>query len=460
MSKRRLVRAAAVFSGLALVLAACGDDDDDDAADTGSETTEAPSDETTTTAAAEEEGGGGALAGMVGTTPLPETTPEVEAFQQRMLEQDPALVDFNYGPESYDNVIIVALAARIAGTDGIGHANEIVNVTIGGEKCTSYADCIAIIDGGNTDIDYDGISGPLEFSGNGEPTVGSYGVLSFGDDNRIDDSLTEFRTASAPAEVAEIPLTPVEGTREGDGILKFGTLLPETGSLAFLGPPEIAGVNLAVDEINAAGGFNGAPVELTEGDSGDTTTDTATQTVTRLLSENVDAIIGAASSGVTLTVIDQVVGAGVTMFSPANTSKTLSTYDDNGLYFRSAPSDILQGQVLGEVIADAGLASIVILNLDDSYGNGLAEDLGASFTESGGEVLDTIVYDPAAQTFDAEVQQAAAADADGIVLIGFEESSRILATMVEQGIGPNDIPVFGVDGNMGNALGEDFDAGE
>lgn len=458
MSKRRLVRAAAVFSGLALVLAACGDDDGEDAG-TGSETTEAPSEETTTTAGGGG-GGGGELAGMKGTTPLPETTPEVEAFQQRMLEQDPNLVDFNYGPESYDAAIVIALAAQIAGTDGIGHASEIVNVTIGGEKCTNYADCLAIIQGGNTDIDYDGISGPHEFSGNGEPTIGSYGVLQFGDDNRIDDSLTEFRTAEAPAEVADIPLTPVEGAREGDGVLKFGTLLPETGSLAFLGPPEIAGVQLAVAEINAGGGFNGQDVQLTLGDSGDTTTDTATQTVTRLLSENVDAIIGAASSGVSLTVIDQVVNAGVTMFSPANTSKTLSTYDDNGLYFRNAPSDILQGQVLAEVLADDGIGSIVILNLDDSYGNGLAEDLGASFTESGGEVLDTIVYDPAAQTFDAEVQQAAGTDADAVVLIGFEESSRILATMVEQGIGPNDIPVYGVDGNMGNALGEDFDAGE
>ena len=46
------------------------------------------------------------------------------------------------------------------------------------------------------------------------------------------------------------------------------------------------------------------------------------------------------------------------------------------------------------------------------------------------------------------------------MLIGFEESSRILAKMVEQGIGPQDIPVYGCDGNMGNALGEDFDAGE
>ena len=199
---------------------------------------------------------------------------------------------------------------------------------------------------------------------------------------------------------------------------------------------------------------------LIEGDSGDTTTDTAVQTVTRELAENVDAIVGAASSSVSASVIDQITEAGVTQFSPANTSKQFSDYPDEGLYFRLGPSDILQGQVLAEVIADDGHGTLVILNFDDDYGNGLAEDLAASFTESGGEVLDTITYDPQAQTFDAEVGQAAATDADALALIGFEESSRVLAALVEAGFGPQDIPTYMVDGNIGNALGERFDGGE
>jgi ABC-type branched-subunit amino acid transport system substrate-binding protein len=451
MRNRRLVRAAAVFSGLALLVAACGDDDDPE---TGSE-------DTTTTAPDEgaPTGEGNELVGMKGTTPLPETTDAVEEFQARMLEVDPELEDFNYGPETYDAVMLIALAAQVAGTDGIEYASEVINVSREGEKCTTYADCLALIEAG-TDIDFDGISGPLDLDGVGDPITGSYGVLSFGEGNQIDDSLTEFIVRSSSDEVAGQDIVPVEGTRAGDGVLTIGTLLPETGNLAFLGPPEVAGARVAIAEINENGGFNGADVVLSEGDSGDTSTDTATTTVTRLLSENVDAIVGAASSGVTLTVIDQVVGAGVTMISPANTSKTLSTYDDNGLYFRTAPSDILQGLVLAEVIATDGHTNIVILNLDDAYGNGLAEDLTANFEASGGTVADTIVYDPQAQTFDAEVDEAASADADAIVLIGFEESSRILAAMVEAGIGPNDIPVYGVDGNMGNALGTDFNAGE
>jgi ABC-type branched-subunit amino acid transport system substrate-binding protein len=460
MSKRRLVRAAAVFSGLALVLAACGDDDDGGDAEAGATTTEAPADgETTTTGAPDDGGGGGELVGAKGTNPAPETTAEVEAFQARMLEEDPALEDFRYGPESYDSAIIIALAAQVAGDDGSAHAAEIVNVTKDGEVCTTYADCLALIQAG-TDIDYNGVSGPTDMSGNGEPIFGSYSIQSYGEDNRIDPELTEFRSAEASEEFQALPVDPVTVERAGDGVLTIGTMLPETGNLAFLGPPEIAGVHLAIADINAAGGFNGQDVVLIEGDSGDTTTDTAVQTVTRELEQGVDAIIGAASSSVSASVIDQITEAGVTQFSPANTSKQFSDYPDEGLYFRLGPSDILQGQVLAELIADEGNTTLTILNFDDDYGNGLAEDLAASFTESGGEVVATITYDPQAQTFDAEVQQALDSDADALALIGFDETSRLLAALVEQGLGPNNIPTYLVDGNIGNALGERFDGGE
>jgi ABC-type branched-subunit amino acid transport system substrate-binding protein len=448
-SKSLPVRLLALLFAMVFVVAACGDDDDP----SGS------GDSTTSTT----EGGGaaeGSLAGWRGTTPAPETTPEVEAFQAKMDEADPDLKDYNYGPESYDAVMMIALAVEIAQTDGIDHAGEIVNVSAGGEKCTSWAACKELIEGGTTDIDYDGVSGPQDMSGNGEPIAGSYAILEFGEDNRIDDSKTTFKGGQAPPEVNDIPLTETEGTREGDGVLKLGTLLPETGSLAFLGPPEIAGVKVAIEEINAAGGALGKDVEATYSDSGDTSTDIASTSVDRLLSENVDAIIGAASSSVTLSVIDKVIGDGVTMFSPANTSSTLSTYEDKGLYFRDAPPDIIQGKVLAEVLAEDGHGSIYILNLDDAYGNGLATNLDDSFTEAGGEVVGTTAYDPQAQTFEAEVGKAKAADPDAVVVIGFEESSRIVAEMIKQGVGPADIPVYGTDGNMGNATGEKFEEGD
>ena len=278
---------------------------------------------------------------------------------------------------------------------------------------------------------------------------------------------TASEAASAPAESEAASETEMASETEeaggsggggrGDGTLTLGTLLPETGSLAFLGPPEFAGVDLAVQDINEAGGVLGEDVEVIDGDSGDTTTDIANQTVDRLLAQDVDAIIGAASSGVSLTVIDKITGAGVVQFSPANTAPDFTDYDDNGLYFRTAPSDVLQGQVLAEVIAEEGLGSIGILALQDPYGEGLANFVTESFEGSGGQVIETIIYDPAAQNYDAEVQQMAAANPEAVVLIGFDESARVITSMIEAGIGPGDIPVFGTDGNMGNALGEQFE---
>ena len=244
---------------------------------------------------------------------------------------------------------------------------------------------------------------------------------------------------------------------EGDGTLTIGTLLPETGSLAFLGPPEFASVDMAIQEINENGGVLGKDVAVVHGDSGDTSTDIANQTVDRLLSQDVDAIVGAASSSVTLTVIDKIVGAGVVQFSPANTAKSLSEYDDEGLYFRTAPSDILQGQVLAEVIIEDGHQTLGILALQDPYGEGLAEDLTAAFEDAGGEVIETKIYDPQAQNFDAEVQSMVDADPDAVAVIGFDESARIITTMAEKGIGPQDKPVYGTDGNMANALGDQFE---
>jgi ABC-type branched-subunit amino acid transport system substrate-binding protein len=464
MAKTTVRHVAALFAGLSLLAAACGSDKGSSSDTTGAPATEAPTTAATatteaagasTTAAAAGGGTAGALAGMKGTTPLVELSQD---FKDKLLKVDPALKDYNYAAETYDAVNIIALATEKAKSDGIDYAKEINGITRDGEKCTDFATCKAVIDKGG-DPDYDGQSGPLEFAGNGEPLQASYGLLQFGDNDRLDDAKTTYIAATAPAD-ADVPQVPVEGTRAGDGKLVLGTILPQTGSLAFLGPPEFAAFDLAISDINAAGGVLGQPVTGIKGDSGDATTDTANQTVDRLLSQNVDAIIGAASSGVSLTVIDKITGAGVVQFSPANTSKKLSDYPDKGLYFRTAPSDILQGAVIGGVIADDGNATVGIIARNDAYGTGLLEDTKKALADAGVKVVAEKVYDEKAQTFDAEVDEVAAADPDAILVIGFDESSRILTTMVEKGIGPTKKAVYGVDGNMGNALGEAFDAGK
>jgi len=438
MTSARMRRFTVLLSGVALMAAACG------RADSSSNGTSLT----------------GALEGMKGTKPLVELSDE---FASRLnafwvAKGNPPLIDFTYGAEAYDAVVLIALAAEAAGTDGSALASEIVNVSKGGQKCTTYAECKALLDAG-TDIDYDGVSGPQDMNGNGDPLVGSYGILRFGAKNRIDHSQTYYEVAAAPASLI-VDNEPVTVERAGDGVLTIGSLAPETGARTSGGPPKFAGVELAIADINEAGGVLGKPVDYLRGDSGDASTDIASQTVERLLAADVDAIIAATSSSVSLAVIDTVVAAGVVHFSPSNTSDRLSTYDDKGLYFRTAPPDTLQGVVVSGLIATDGNSSVYIMALDDAYGTGLAAIAERVLTESGVTVLGKKIYDPTTTNFDAEVNEIKAADPDAVLLITLGEGARILRSMVAQGIGPNVKNVYGVDGNMENALGERFEAGE
>jgi branched-chain amino acid transport system substrate-binding protein len=235
--------------------------------------------------------------------------------------------------------------------------------------------------------------------------------------------------------------------------LKIGTILPQSGTLAFLGPPEEAGVALAVKEINAAN--LDLTVDVQYRDSGDTTTDTATVSVTDLLSQDVTAIVGAASSGVSKTVIDQITGAGVIQFSPANTSIDFSDYADDGLYWRTAPSDVLQGEVLGNLIADDGAANVGIIELNDSYGTGLAKSLKENFEAAGGTVVAESLYNTGETVFTTQVAEITAANPDAVALITFEEAKVIVPALRGAGYAG---PLYLVDGNLAD-YSADFAAG-
>jgi branched-chain amino acid transport system substrate-binding protein len=250
-----------------------------------------------------------------------------------------------------------------------------------------------------------------------------------------------------PAETEEPAETgdalPIEAG-ERDLTLKVGTILPQSGTLAFLGPPEEAGVALAAKEINDADiGIN---VEVVYRDSGDTTTDIATVSVTDLLSQDVSAIIGAASSGVSFTVIDQITAAGVVHFSPANTSPDFTDYEDNGLYFRTAPSDLLQGEVLGNLMAEDGASTLGLLVLNDPYGTGLAAATKESFEAAGGEVVAEELFNTGDSNFDAQLSAINAANPDVVAVITFDEAKVVVPALVGSGYPGSQL--YFVDGNL------------
>lgn len=243
--------------------------------------------------------------------------------------------------------------------------------------------------------------------------------------------------------------TPSGGSE--DLTLKIGTILPQTGTLAVLGPPEFAGVDLAVKDINDAG--KGITVEVEHKDSGDTTTDIATQSATALLADGVSAVIGAASSGVSKTFIDQVTGAGVIQLSPANTSPDFTDYPDDGYYWRTAPSDVLQGRILGNKIAADGKTNVAVLYMNDAYGTGLEENLKASLDAAGVAISGEEIFEPASTDFTSAIQTLLAGNPDALVVISFDELTTIAEQLAGQGF--DFANLYGVDGNYGVITPED-----
>ncbi len=242
------------------------------------------------------------------------------------------------------------------------------------------------------------------------------------------------------------------------GPLIVGTLLPQTGTLAYLGPPEIAGVDLAVQEINEAGGVLGEDVQVEHADSSDADhAEVATQSVTDLMSKDVQVIIGAASSSVTLNVIDDVTGSEVVQISPANTATSLSGYSD--FYFRTAPPDTVQGSALGNLITGDGHANIGILVFNDDYGTSLRDVVKSTVEDAGATVVygnEGEEFDPAASSFATDVTALMATNPDAVVVLAFEQTKQIIPELVAAGVDP--ATIYMVDGNTAD-YSADFQPG-
>lgn len=250
-----------------------------------------------------------------------------------------------------------------------------------------------------------------------------------------------------------------DGTTSAD-TLKVSGILPLTGNLAFLGPPEIAGVGLAVNDINAAGGVGGADACAQFLDSGDATDATvANNSAQTAISGQSSLVVGAASSSVTFNIIDAITDAGIVQISPANTAVDLSGYSD--FYFRTAPPDGIQGDALGNQIVNDGNQKVAFLVFNDAYGTGLRDVVQGVVESAGGEVTyggsgANQEFPPAQTSFSAEVTAALATAPDAIVVLAFDETKAIVPELQSQGWDMSKI--YMTDGNTSN-YGDEFDSG-
>ncbi|KJL47580.1 Leucine-, isoleucine-, valine-, threonine-, and alanine-binding protein precursor [Microbacterium hydrocarbonoxydans] len=229
-----------------------------------------------------------------------------------------------------------------------------------------------------------------------------------------------------------------------DLTLKLGSLLPQTGSLAFLGPPMESGVGLAVKEINDAKA--GITIDLTAEDEGDTDTKAYETSITKLQGAGVTAMVGAAASGVSKLILDGNVAAGILQISASNTSPDFTDWDDKGLYFRTAPSDLLQGEVLGNLIAEDGHKTLGIIYQNDAYGTGLDAAIKETFEGTGGEVVAEASFNVGDAQFDAQVETIKAQNPDAIAIVSFEQFKTIAPLLVNAGISADKF--YMVDGNL------------
>jgi branched-chain amino acid transport system substrate-binding protein len=237
--------------------------------------------------------------------------------------------------------------------------------------------------------------------------------------------------------------------------LKIGAIVPNTGALAFLAAPEIAGIQLAVDDINAAGGVNGQKVQLQFTDSGDTTTpEIAPQSATKLLAWGADTIIGAASSGVSKLIIDQITKKKVVQISPANTSPFFTTAKDGGYYFRTAPSDAIQGAVVANQIVKDGRANVAIIAQQSAYGTGLAARAAQVLKKAGATVVSTQYFPEQATDFTSIVDTTLAAKPDAILLVSYDEAKKAIPALQAKKFDGSKL--YLVDGNLADYSKEAF----
>lgn len=232
-------------------------------------------------------------------------------------------------------------------------------------------------------------------------------------------------TAESHGGAEASPEVPVDGEQLAPASLqqnqsepiKIGTLLPLTGQLKNFGPDMQAAVELAAQEINDGGGVLGRSIEIAQGDS-QTDPSQAPSELNRLITEeDIVGFVGAASSGVSGSVIEQAVNNEIVMVSPASTSPALTEQRDNNRFFyRVVPSDALQGRVMAQLLENDGISTISTLYVNNDYGQGFNDVLVESFS---GTVENQVGFDNDATQFSSQVSQVGQGNPEAVVFIGY-----------------------------------------
>lgn len=236
--------------------------------------------------------------------------------------------------------------------------------------------------------------------------------------------------------------------------LVIGSLRAETGSLAPLGPPVIQGTNLAIEDVNGAGGVLGQQVELLTADEGDDAA-RVSESLSRVLGEGANAIVGAMASGQSQEIIQTLSDERIPQCSPSNTSTVFGEQRNANFYFRTVPPDAAVAPVFADKLLADGRANVAIVARQDDYGETLLQEVQSALQDRGATVAAQVTYDPETTTFDSEVEEITAASPDAVAVISFAEGGPLVSGLIEAGLSPNQL--YGADGIFDPKFGEEVD---
>lgn len=391
--------------------------------------------------------GASPLNGMRGAAPGIRIT---EEFRDRVQAVDPTVSDFTGAAEGYDIVMVLAIAAESARSDAPGRvADEVITGTTEGLTCVSFRRCrrLALT---NEDYDYDGVSGNIELLANGDPGQAGFAIVEYDGTGAL-GAVDQVTVQAKPLADRPAGADPVYGP-PGDGVLQIGTLLPVMGPDGAAARAALAGAAVAVGELNDGGGVLGSDVVLVPDESGDGGPAATTAAARRLIDQRVDAVIGGTTYAITSVALPPLTDAGIILFSPTDTARALSVAADRGLFFRLSPPTDLEGQVLGNLIANDGYTRVAIAAGTGDDDLELAADVAAAVNATSGTVTATVAVgrDPDGA---AIAQQMVDSDPQALVIVTPPaEAATIVRALASKGKGPSTIATYGTAAAMTDEL--------
>ena len=213
--------------------------------------------------------------------------------------------------------------------------------------------------------------------------------------------------------------------------INLGAVMDLSGALSGIGSAIRDGIVLAVEQVNANGGIDGAKVNLIVED-GKTDATAGFEAVKKLATLNgCKVIIGPMISGAVLASGEWAAQNKVLLISPSATSPAITNQAWRQFFFRTAPSDTLQGKAMAKLITDAGYKKVAIVVQNTQYGVGIADTVTALIAGKA-TVVSTIKYDATKLDYLSDLQAVKAANPDVVIHAGYEDDAQIVFKQAAQ----------------------------